>query len=74
MPRLDIVDAHHHIWRRADQPWLNGPMVPRIFGAYEAIRRDYATVANNIRQAVAHLPVSAQQQILSETAARLYRL
>jgi len=38
---LDIIDAHHHIWRRADQPWLNGPTVPRIFGSYEAIRRDY---------------------------------
>ena len=25
----DIIDAHHHIWRQADQPWLNGPMVPR---------------------------------------------
>ena len=42
MSRLDIVDAHHHVWRQADQPWLNGPMVPRIFGPYEAIRRDYA--------------------------------
>jgi predicted TIM-barrel fold metal-dependent hydrolase len=41
MPTLDIVDAHHHIWRQADQPWLNGPVVPRIFGPYEAIRRDY---------------------------------
>jgi predicted TIM-barrel fold metal-dependent hydrolase len=37
----DIVDAHHHIWRRADLPWLEGPMVPRIFGPYEPIRRDY---------------------------------
>lgn len=36
-----IVDAHHHIWRRADQPWLQGPTVPRIFGAYDAIKRDY---------------------------------
>jgi predicted TIM-barrel fold metal-dependent hydrolase len=36
-----IVDAHHHIWRRADQPWLAGPTVPRIFGAYDAIKRDY---------------------------------
>ena len=36
-----IIDAHHHIWRRADLPWLNGPMQPRIFGPYEAIRRDY---------------------------------
>lgn len=35
------VDAHHHIWRRADLPWLMGPMQPRIFGPYEAIRRDY---------------------------------
>jgi predicted TIM-barrel fold metal-dependent hydrolase len=36
-----IVDAHHHIWRRADLAWLNGPMLPRIFGPYEPLRRDY---------------------------------
>jgi predicted TIM-barrel fold metal-dependent hydrolase len=36
-----IVDAHHHIWRRQDVPWLLGPIVPRIFGPYEAICRDY---------------------------------
>lgn len=36
-----IVDAHHHIWRRADLAWLSGPLQPRIFGPYEAIRRDY---------------------------------
>ena len=36
-----LVDAHFHIWRRQDLPWLNGPMVPRIFGPYEPIRRDY---------------------------------
>jgi predicted TIM-barrel fold metal-dependent hydrolase len=36
-----IVDAHHHIWRQADLPWLTGPMQPRIFGPYDAIRRDY---------------------------------
>ena len=36
-----IVDAHHHIWRQADLPWLVGPMQPRIFGPYEPIRRDY---------------------------------
>jgi predicted TIM-barrel fold metal-dependent hydrolase len=35
------VDAHHPIWRRADLPWLSGPMVPRIFGPYESVRRDY---------------------------------
>jgi predicted TIM-barrel fold metal-dependent hydrolase len=38
---LDLVDAHHHLWRKADLPWLNGEMVPRIFGPYESIRRDY---------------------------------
>jgi predicted TIM-barrel fold metal-dependent hydrolase len=38
---MDIIDAHHHIWRQADLPWLTGPMRPRIFGPYEPIRRDY---------------------------------
>ena len=38
---IPIVDAHHHVWRRADLPWLDGPMQPRIFGPYEPIRRDY---------------------------------
>jgi predicted TIM-barrel fold metal-dependent hydrolase len=38
---LDIIDAHHHIWRKDDLPWLSGPMLPRIFGPYEPIRRDY---------------------------------
>jgi len=38
----EIVDAHHHIWREADLPWLSGPMQPRIFGPYEPIRRDYS--------------------------------
>jgi predicted TIM-barrel fold metal-dependent hydrolase len=37
----DVVDSHHHVWRQADMPWLSGPMVPRIFGPYEPIRRDY---------------------------------
>ncbi|MBB6307465.1 amidohydrolase family protein [Xanthobacter tagetidis] len=36
-----IVDSHFHIWRQQDLPWLLGPMVPRIFGPYEPIRRDY---------------------------------
>ena len=36
-----IIDAHHHIWRLSETPWLQGPPVPRIFGAYEGIRRDY---------------------------------
>lgn len=36
-----ILDSHFHIWRRADLPWLDGPPVPRIFGEYDPIRRDY---------------------------------
>ncbi len=38
---MSIVDAHFHVWRQADLPWLSGPMQPRIFGPYEPIRRDY---------------------------------
>ena len=38
---MKIIDAHHHIWRQADLPWLVGPMQPRIFGPYDPIRRDY---------------------------------
>jgi predicted TIM-barrel fold metal-dependent hydrolase len=37
----NIVDGHFHIWRQNDLPWLTGPMQPRIFGSYAAIRRDY---------------------------------
>lgn len=38
---MRIVDAHFHVWRQADLPWLTGPMQPRIFGPYEPLRRDY---------------------------------
>ncbi|MCG8407694.1 MAG: amidohydrolase family protein [Phycisphaerales bacterium] len=36
-----MIDAHHHIWRQKDLPWLLGPEQPRIFGSYGAIKRDY---------------------------------
>jgi predicted TIM-barrel fold metal-dependent hydrolase len=36
-----IIDAHHHIWRQSDLRWLQGPTVPRIFGPYDGIKRDY---------------------------------
>jgi predicted TIM-barrel fold metal-dependent hydrolase len=36
-----MIDAHFHIWRQADLPWLTGPMQPRIFGPYQPLRRDY---------------------------------
>ena len=38
---MKVVDSHHHVWRQADLPWLQGPSVPRIFGAYDPIKRDY---------------------------------
>jgi len=40
MPQA-LIDCHHHIWRQSDLAWLQGPMVPRIFGPYESVRRDY---------------------------------
>lgn len=36
-----VIDAHHHVWRQTDLPWLLGPTRPRIFGPYDAIKRDY---------------------------------
>ncbi|MEP2532098.1 amidohydrolase family protein [Shimia sp.] len=36
-----MIDAHHHIWRQQDLPWLLGPEQPRIFGPYADIKRDY---------------------------------
>jgi predicted TIM-barrel fold metal-dependent hydrolase len=41
MKAIATIDAHHHIWRLNDLTWLSGPQVPRIFGPYQAIRRDY---------------------------------
>jgi predicted TIM-barrel fold metal-dependent hydrolase len=38
---MEIVDAHHHFWQMKDLPWLIGDPVPRIFGPYDSIRRDY---------------------------------
>jgi predicted TIM-barrel fold metal-dependent hydrolase len=40
----------------------------------EKIWTDYPTVVSNIRAAVSHLPAGEQRAILSETAAKLYRL
>jgi predicted TIM-barrel fold metal-dependent hydrolase len=42
MKAIATIDAHHHIWRLNDLTWLSGPQVPRIFGPYQAIRRDYS--------------------------------
>jgi predicted TIM-barrel fold metal-dependent hydrolase len=35
---LNYVDAHHHIWPAEGLPWLDGPMIPRIFGPYEPLQ------------------------------------
>jgi predicted TIM-barrel fold metal-dependent hydrolase len=42
MKNIPTVDAHHHVWRLNDLPWLSGPQVPRIFGPYQPICRDYS--------------------------------
>jgi predicted TIM-barrel fold metal-dependent hydrolase len=36
-----MIDTHHHIWRRKDVAWLADPPIPRMFGDYFGIRRDY---------------------------------
>lgn len=36
-----VVDTHHHIWLRKDVSWLADPPIPRMFGDYFGIRRDY---------------------------------
>lgn len=41
MKPIPTIDGHHHIWRVNDLTWLSGPEVPRIFGPYASIRRDY---------------------------------
>lgn len=41
MQPIPTIDGHHHIWRLKDLTWLSGPPMPRIFGPYEPICRDY---------------------------------
>jgi len=41
MKSVPTIDAHHHIWRLNDLPWLSGPQVPRIFGPYQPMCCDY---------------------------------
>ncbi len=36
-----VIDTHHHIWLRKDVGWLAEPPIPRMFGDYFGIRRDY---------------------------------
>src|SRR6185369_15123124 len=43
MPLYDgpVIDTHHHIWLRKGVSWLADPPIPRMFGDYFGIRRDY---------------------------------
>ena len=36
-----MIDTHHHIWLRKDVAWLADSPIPRMFGDYFGIRRDY---------------------------------
>ncbi|MGH6683811.1 MAG: amidohydrolase family protein [Pseudolabrys sp.] len=36
-----VIDTHHHIWLRKDVVWLADPPIPRMFGDYFGLRRDY---------------------------------
>lgn len=36
-----VIDTHHHIWLRKNVGWLADPPIPRMFGDYFGIRRDY---------------------------------
>jgi len=40
---LPIIDPHHHLYdlKTGNYPWLQGPMLKRVFGDYSAIRKDY---------------------------------
>jgi len=41
---VKYVDAHHHIWPAEGLPWLDGPMIPRIFGPYEPLQGKAYTI------------------------------
>ena len=43
MDNLPIIDPHHHLFDldHGRYPWLQDEMLPRVFGDYTAIRRNY---------------------------------
>ena len=51
---MNYVDAHHHIWPAEGLPWLDGPMIPRIFGPYEPLRGRAYTAEEYIADATAN--------------------
>ena len=43
MDNFPIIDPHHHLFdlETGNYPWLQGPMLKRVFGDYSSIRKDY---------------------------------
>jgi predicted TIM-barrel fold metal-dependent hydrolase len=43
MDDFPIIDPHHHLYdlKNGSYPWLQGPMLVRVFGDYSSIRKDY---------------------------------
>ncbi len=50
---MNYVDAHHHIWPATGLPWLDGPMIPRIFGPYESLQGKAYTAEEYVADATA---------------------
>ena len=36
-----IIDTHHHIWQHKNVGWLQPPIIPRLFGDYFGLLRDF---------------------------------
>ena len=51
---MRYVDAHHHIWPAEGLPWLDGPMIPRIFGPYEPLQGRAYTIEEYRADALAN--------------------
>jgi predicted TIM-barrel fold metal-dependent hydrolase len=51
---VSFVDAHHHIWPAQGLPWLDGPMIPRIFGPYEPLQGKAYSAAEYRADAIAN--------------------
>jgi predicted TIM-barrel fold metal-dependent hydrolase len=66
-----FIDAHHHLWRVAETFWLQGPPVPRIFGEYADIRRDYLLAEFLAEGAPCGLAQSVYEQVNVTAGAEL---
>jgi predicted TIM-barrel fold metal-dependent hydrolase len=73
MDNLPIIDPHHHLYdlKTGVYPWLQGPMLERVFGDYSAIRKDYliddflADIKNQNVVKTVHLQVEYDHNDLS---------